>query len=153
MRAVTPPAKRRDWDLLGSLVAPLGATLSMILVVDDDPDIRSLVRLILETAGHVVVEAAHGKAALDIIRPNLAPDIVITDLTMPVLSGAELIERLHSEQVTAAIPIVVVSASSDAERIFQGSCPVQAVIRKPFDVHALVDCIERVAAGSGNRAA
>jgi CheY-like chemotaxis protein len=125
-----------------------GATLSTILVVDNDRDIRSLLRLILEIAGHVVVEAPHGKAALDIIRPSALPDVVITDLMMPVLSGAELIEWLHSEQRTAAIPIVVVSASSDAARTLQASGLVQAVVRKPFDVYALVDCIESVATPS-----
>jgi CheY-like chemotaxis protein len=121
--------------------------LSTILVVDDDPGTRSLLRLIFETAGHVVVEAPHGKTALEIIRPNRLPDVLVTDLMMPVLSGAELIERLHSEPRTAAIPIVVVSASSDAARTLQASGLVQGVVRKPFDVYALVECIENVVAG------
>jgi CheY-like chemotaxis protein len=119
--------------------------LSTILVVDDDPGTRSLLRLIFENAGHVVVEAPHGKAALESIRPNALPDVVVTDLMMPVLSGAQLIEHLRLEQRTAAIPIVVVSASSDAARTIEASGLVQAVVRKPFDVYALVDCIEKVA--------
>lgn len=131
--------------------ARLGARLSTILVVDDDPGTRSLLRLILETAGHIVVEAPHGKAALEIIRPKALPDVVVTDLMMPVLSGAELIERLRSERRTAAIPIVVVSASSDAAGNLQASGLVQAVVRKPFDVHALVDCIANLADGGESR--
>ena len=123
----------------------LGAALSTILVVDDDRETRSLLRLILETAGHVVLKAPHGKAALEIIRPNALPDVVITDLVMPVMRGTELIQWLHSEQRTAAIPIVVVSASPDGARTLQASGLVQAVIPKPFDVYALVDCIESVA--------
>lgn len=115
--------------------------------MDDDPDTRALVRLILETAGHVVVEAAHGKAALEIIQPNPLPDVVVTDLMMPVLGGAELIGRLHSEPRSAAIPIVVVSASADAAWTLKASGLVQAVVRKPFDIYALVDCVESVAAG------
>lgn len=122
----------------------LVAALSTILVVDDDRDTRSLLRLIFETAGHSVVEAPHGKAALDIIRPNSLPDVVVTDLRMPVLSGLHLIEHLHSEPRTRAIPIVVVSANSDAARTLQTSGLVQAVVRKPFDVHALIECIENV---------
>jgi CheY-like chemotaxis protein len=120
--------------------------LSTILVVDDDPGTRSLLRLIFETAGHVVVEAPHGKAALELIRPNSLPDVVVTDLMMPVLSGAQLIEQLRLEQRTATIPVVVVSASSDAARTLEASGLVQAVVRKPFDVYALVDCIENVTA-------
>jgi CheY-like chemotaxis protein len=116
------------------------------MVVDDDPTTRSLLRLILETAGHIVVEAPHGKAALELMRPNPLPDVVVTDLLMPILGGAELIDRLHSEQRTAAIPIVVVSASADAAGTLQASGLVQAVVRKPFDVYALVHCIESVAA-------
>jgi CheY-like chemotaxis protein len=122
----------------------LRAALSTILVVDDDRETRSLLRLILETAGHVVVEAPHGKAALEMIRPNALPDVVITDLVMPVMRGTELIQSLHSEQRTAAIPIVVVSASPDGARTLQASGLVQAVVTKPFDVYALVDCIESV---------
>jgi len=118
--------------------------------VDDDPGTRSLLRLAFETAGHVVVEAPHGKAALEIIQPNLLPDVVVTDLMMPVLNGVELIERLQSERRTAAIPIVVVSASSDAARALEASGRVQAVVRKPFDVYALVSCIENVASHPDN---
>jgi CheY-like chemotaxis protein len=125
--------------------------MSTILVVDDDPGMRSLLRLIFETAGHVVVEAPHGKAALELIRPNSMPDVVVTDLMMPVLSGAQLIEQLRSEQRTAAIPVVVVSASPDAARTLEASGLVQAVVRKPFDVYALVNCIENVTACADGR--
>jgi len=134
-----------------SVFARLGAALSTIVVVDNDRDTRFLLRLILETAGHVVVEAPHGKAALEVIRPSALPDVVITDLMMPVLSGTGLIESLHSQQQTAAIPIVVASASSDAARSLHASGLVQAVVRKPFDVCALVDCIESVATPSDRR--
>lgn len=119
--------------------------------MDDDPSTRTLLRLILETAGHVVVEAPHGQAALEVIRADALPDVVVTDLVMPVLSGAELIERLHSERQTAAIPIVVLSASSDAAGPLQASGLVQAVVRKPFDVYALVDCIANLADGGQSR--
>ena len=137
----------RTW---AGVVAPLGTPLSTILVVDDDPDTRSLLRLILETAGHEVVEAAHGRAALEIIQPDPLPDVVLTDLMMPVLDGAALIGRLNSEPRTAAIPIVVVSASSDAASTLQASGLVQAFVRKPFDVYALVHSVESVAAGPHN---
>ena len=113
--------------------------------MDDDPATRSLLRLAFETAGHMVLEAPHGKAALEIIGPNPLPDVVVTDLMMPILGGAQFIERLRSDPRTAAIPIVVISANPAAARNLEASGLIQAVVRKPFDVYALVDCIGSVA--------
>ena len=110
-------------------------------MVDDDHGTRSLLRLIFETSGHAVVEAADGRAALDVIGPNPLPDVIVTDLAMPTLDGSELIKRLHSEPRTAAIPIVVVSVNSEAALTLRASGLVDAVVSKPFDVSALVDCI------------
>jgi CheY-like chemotaxis protein len=126
--------------------------LSSILVVDDDAPTRFVLRMILENAGHQVVEAAHGAAALDIINPNLLPDVVMTDLTMPILGGKELIERLRSAPTTAAIPIVVVSGNADSARALQASGLVEAVVDKPFDAVALTKCIQAIASsGMGSR--
>jgi len=121
-------------------------TLNTALIVDDDSDIRSLLRLILETEGFAVLEAAHGEEALAII-PTSIPDVVVTDLKMPVLNGLALIERLRSEPSTANIPIVVVSASNEA-RALESSTRVEAVIRKPFDATAFAECIRGVAGSS-----
>src|SRR5579872_5944491 len=113
--------------------------MSTILVVDDDTDTRDMLRLAFEMAGHMVVEAHHGKAALDLMQPTFVPDIVVTDLVMPVLNGTELIEQLRAELRTAAVPIVVVSGSFDAARTVKASGHVQAVVLKPFDVRVLLD--------------
>jgi CheY-like chemotaxis protein len=123
-----------------------GPTLSTILVVDDDPDTRRLFRLVLERAGHEVVEAANGEAALDLINPDPLPDLITTDLTMPLMTGEDLIGRLRSEPRTSSIPIVVVSANPLAARALQGSGLVEAVVIKPFDPFALEACVRTVAA-------
>jgi CheY-like chemotaxis protein len=122
----------------------------MILVVDDDPSIRFVLRVILEKAGHEVVEAPHGAAALDLIDLQGLPDVVMTDLMMPVLDGEELIGRLRSAPTTAAIPIVVVSGNADAALTLKESGLVEAVVSKPFEAAALRECIEAVA-GRANR--
>jgi CheY-like chemotaxis protein len=119
----------------------------MVLVVDDDPGTRSLLRMILEIEGHAVVEAAHGGEALDLIGPNALPDVVVTDLVMPVLNGLELIERLQAEPRTSTIPIVVVSSNSQAARELQTSGAVTAVVGKPFVASAFADCIRAIASG------
>src|ERR1700737_904112 len=119
--------------------------LSTILVVDDDPMHRLLVRVILENEGHAIVEAANGEEALDIIGPSAVPDIVITDLEMPLLTGEGLIQRLQWEPRTATIPIVVVSIDHDAALALKDSGLVDAVVTKPIGVSALANAIRTVA--------
>jgi CheY-like chemotaxis protein len=120
--------------------------VSTILVVDDDPDTRRLFRFVLEHAGHEVVEAANGEAALDMINPDPLPDLITTNLTMPILNGEGLIERLRSEPRTSSIPIVVVSSNPVAARALQSSGLVEAVVIKPFNPFALEACIRAIAA-------
>lgn len=59
-----------------------------ILIVDDDPSIRFLLRSILEGEGYSVLEAGNGQAALNAITSEAVPDIVMTDLMMPVMTGS-----------------------------------------------------------------
>ncbi|HLZ09969.1 MAG TPA: response regulator [Chloroflexota bacterium] len=118
--------------------------LSTILVVDDDPMHRMMVRVILEGQGHAIVEAANGEEALDMIGPSPVLDLVITDLDMPLLNGAGLIERLQSEPITAAIPIVVVSRDQAAALALKESGLVNAVISKPIGVTSLAETVRAV---------
>lgn len=99
--------------------------MARVLVVDDEPDIRGLIRLILELEGHEVTEAHHGLAALELIARSV-PDVLVTDVMMPMLDGAGLIDRLRDDPATRATPILVVSASPhQVER-------ADVVMRKPF---------------------
>jgi len=117
----------------------------MVLVVDDDPSLRVVLRLLLEREGHMVVEAPHGKAALLAIQQKGVPDVVTTDLRMPVLGGEELIRHLRSDPATAAIPIVVISGNQDAALALHARRLVEAVLLKPFDVANVARCIKDVA--------
>jgi CheY-like chemotaxis protein len=119
--------------------------LSKILIVDDDPGTRYVFRLILERLGYEVVEAGHGEAALDLIRPNPLPRVVLTDLMMPIMGGLELIRRLRSEPRTAAVPIVVVTSNPEAARSLLASGQVDAIIGKPFSAAGLGDRIRAIA--------
>lgn len=110
-------------------------TVSTILVVDDESNMRFMLRLILETAGHEVAEAPHGAAALEQARQS-RPDLVVTDLMMPVMNGRELIERLRADPATAGIPIVVVSANPRAPLP-----EADARLGKPFDADTLLETI------------
>lgn len=107
-----------------------------------------MLRSVLETYGHEVVEAALVEAALDIIQPGSLPDVVTTDLMMPTMGGVELIERLRSEPQTAAIPIVVISGSHETARDLQISGLVEAVVDKPFDAATLARCVRDLVGGA-----
>lgn len=114
-----------------------------ILVVDDESNMRLLIRMILESAGYEVVEAAHGAAALDRVKES-RPDMMVTDLMMPVMSGRELVERLRADPETASLPIIVVSANSSSV-----ATAADAVLGKPFDPDALVAAVGLLAGNGG----
>lgn len=114
-----------------------------VLVVDDESNMRFLIRMILESAGHEVVEAAHGAAALQRVKES-CPDLVVTDLMMPVMSGRELVERLRADPETASLPIVVVSANSRSV-----ATAADAVLGKPFDPDALLAAVGLLAGSEG----
>ena len=122
--------------------------MSTVLIVDDDPSTRLVMRMILERDGHEIVEAGHGEKALELIQPDRLPDIVTTDLTMPVLGGMELIRRLRSEPSTAAIPIIVVSSDTDVLRDLRAAGLVDAIVAKPFDASTFTECVRVVASES-----
>jgi CheY-like chemotaxis protein len=119
--------------------------LSTILVVDDDPSTRFVLRMILERDGHEIVEADHGGQALELIGPDRLPDLVMTDVRMPVLDGVELIHRLRSEPSTADIPIIVVSSNLDRVHDLHAAGLVDAMVTKPFDAAKFTECVRSIA--------
>lgn len=88
--------------------------MATVLIVDDEADLRFVLRFALEDAGHAVVEASNGRAALEQIA-DAPPDVIVTDLMMPVMTGSELIAHLRADPATAAIPIVVWTAQPRSE--------------------------------------
>jgi CheY-like chemotaxis protein len=119
--------------------------VARILVVDDEPDQRVLLRRIFERAGHEVWEAGHGAAALEVARES-APDLVVTDMMMPIMDGPEFIRRLRAEPATAGIPILAASGDSH----LAGSA--DAVISKPYSSHCLIEAADDLMAkGSGSQ--
>jgi CheY-like chemotaxis protein len=105
--------------------------MARILVVDDEPDERFLVGRTLKREGHEVAVAGNGAAGLQAVH-DWAPDLVVTDMMMPVMDGAEFIRRLRSDPATAAIPIL--AASGDIH--LAGTA--DAVLKKPYDDRQLV---------------
>jgi CheY-like chemotaxis protein len=98
---------------------------SKVLVVDDEADLRFLLRRRFEKAGHEVSEAGNGATALRSVL-SAHPDLVVTDLTMPVMDGYELIRRLKADPATADILILSVSGNM---RLPSGA---DAAMAKPY---------------------
>ena len=117
----------------GSELLRWSESVSKILVVEDESNMRFLLRMVFETEGFDVVEANHGAAALELVRVE-QPDLIVTDLMMPVMDGRDLIERLRADAATAGIPILVLSANRNLE-----VTGADVALSKPFDPDALLD--------------
>jgi CheY-like chemotaxis protein len=112
--------------------------VSRVLIVDDEPDLRFILRRIFERAGHAVAEAGDGAAALTSVNQS-RPDLVVTDMMMPVVDGVELIRRLRADPTTAAIPILAVSG--DRTHL---AGRADAVLAKPYVGTELLAVAERL---------
>jgi phosphate regulon transcriptional regulator PhoB len=109
-----------------------------ILVVEDEADIRELLRYSLTQEGYAVEEAADGAEALDRITRR-APDLVLLDLMLPRMSGLELCRRLRAGTDTATLPLIVVTAKgAEVDRILGLEMGADDYVVKPFSPREVV---------------
>lgn len=112
-----------------------------ILVVEDDPDIASLLKMMLENAGYRVAICHTGAEALESIEAG-SWDLISLDLMLPDVSGLEIIRRLKKQAATADIPIVVVSAKVNEGRLeLNGEADNIAWLAKPIDHQKLIELV------------
>ncbi len=90
-----------------------------VLIVDDEPMARTLLRLMLVRAGFHVAEAEDGFDALDKVRKN-QPDVILLDVMMPGMDGFSVCEQLRNEADTTELPIIMLSAKTDLDSINKG---------------------------------
>jgi CheY-like chemotaxis protein len=110
----------------------------MILIVDDDADIRETLCEVLQDEGYSVATARNGREALDALRQAEHVCLVLLDLMMPVMSGREFLQRQSAEPKLASIPVVVMSAVWDDD-----GGTIAAFLRKPIPLPALLSCAEQ----------
>ena len=115
-----------------------------ILLVDDEPALRELLRATLEGADVTVDEAESGLEAEARIRRR-KPDVIVLDLRMPGMSGAELCSRLKADEKTKSIPIVLLTGADPEEARRARRAGAAALVRKPFSPLDLLAVVERVA--------
>lgn len=113
-----------------------------ILVVDDDDEIREVMKTILELEGYRVIEARDGAEALELLRGSTRPDLILLDLMMPVMDGREFRERQRKDPLLGAIPVVLVSAFSLADANVAAMGAV-GYLRKPFELETLLEIVAR----------
>jgi len=119
--------------------------MAQILVVDDEPDIRQVMRVILEADGHEIVEADDGLAAFDVARQG-SIDLVLLDAMMPGMDGYQLLQKLLDLPDFAA-PVVMVTGRSDAEgMIAEADSGAIDHISKPFTMEEVRGTVERMLA-------
>jgi CheY-like chemotaxis protein len=115
-----------------------------ILLVEDDTGIRDSIAECLESEGYDVAPVANGKEALRWLRSAAPPDLIVVDLVMPVMNGAELIDELRGDVTLRDIPVVLMTgAAATAAMPFPRA---NGYLSKPFDLGALLDTVERHAA-------
>jgi len=118
--------------------------MTRILAVDDEPHILKLVSFALSSRGFEVLEATDGLSAIEIAQAE-QPDLILLDVMMPALDGFEACRRLKANPATSHIPIVMLSAKSQAAEQSNGiDCGATDYICKPFTPKDLVTQVRQV---------
>ncbi|HEY6957799.1 MAG TPA: response regulator [Candidatus Limnocylindria bacterium] len=111
-----------------------------VLVIDDDDELADVVRQVLRDAGYSVATVRHGAAALELVR-HIAPDLILLDLTMPIMDGWSFVSQYRRTAKESA-RIVLLTANAHAAEIAR-TLGADGYITKPFDVDDLVTIVGR----------
>lgn len=111
-----------------------------ILVVDDEQDIREIIRFYLEDSGYEVIEASNGKEALELAQKH-RPELITLDILMPGMDGFEVIKNLKEKDQTKDIPVIILSVVPENHRYHHA---IAEYISKPFEKNALIGAVEKV---------
>ena len=139
----TPGGQRRyrrsDLDLFLERSGPGGKVREgpVVLVVDDDPGVREVVRANLELEGYTVHEAGSAEEGMRLLDEE-PPDLILLDVMMPQVDGWEMLRRVQEQHGPGGIPVVMFSgqAEADEEAATRGA---QGFVGKPFDLQRLID--------------
>ncbi|MCB1174572.1 MAG: response regulator [Leptospiraceae bacterium] len=120
-----------------------------IVIVDDSDFIRRIVRSTLEKENHTVEEAGDGEAALALLESIATPDLLISDINMPGISGLQLVARLRQNPAFATLPVIMLTTES-REGVEEESQNLNIFewIVKPFQPDVLIRTVKAIASGS-----
>jgi CheY-like chemotaxis protein len=115
--------------------------MSRVLVVDDDPNLRQLVMLRLQKEGHRVLAADSPDEALTVLSDRGAPDVVVLDVTMPGMTGLELLPIMRSLDGCEDLPAIFLSGRVEPQDVEAGRALGATYLTKPFSASALTRAI------------
>jgi len=118
--------------------------MATILLIEDAPDIRQVVELILHSADHTVLSAPDGARGVAMAEQH-QPDLIVMDLVLPQLDGWEATRRLKQDDRTRDIPVLACTAHvlpEDIDQALAAGC--DAVITKPFDLMAFLEQVDQL---------
>lgn len=110
-----------------------------ILVVEDDPDIRSALIELLESEGYKTKSASNGQEALQELEHSSKPCLVLLDMMMPIMNGREFLDVIMRDSHLAPIPVIVVSAIADKV----STDGAQGFIKKPIDIDTILEVVSQ----------
>jgi DNA-binding response OmpR family regulator len=117
-------------------------TAPVVLIAEDDEDIRDLIAWKLEIAGYRTMHAGNGRATLALALEH-RPDALVLDIGMPEMNGLTVCERLQDDPGTARIPVLILSARSQDSDIARGyTVGADHYMTKPFSPNDLVDRVQ-----------
>lgn len=122
-----------------------------VLVVDDEDDIRRLLKRVLTDRGFVVIEASRGSDALQMVRDHM-PDLILLDAMLPEIHGFDICRRIKGSQKYGHIPIIMISAVYRGWRFaedLKDSYGVNGFLEKPFKIADVLSAVDAVLDGSG----
>jgi DNA-binding response OmpR family regulator len=119
-------------------------TSPLVLVVDDDPVILKLLTVNFELEGYEVISATQGAEALEVARER-RPDVVVSDIMMPVMSGIDLVVAMRDDTDLSGVPVILLSAKAQVGDVRVGlEAGAADYVTKPFEPLDLVSRVERV---------
>ncbi|MDX6573261.1 MAG: two-component system, OmpR family, phosphate regulon response regulator PhoB [Gaiellales bacterium] len=135
---------RADGNKMGEPSTPPGRRRPIVLVCDDEPVLRMLVRATLEQGDYTVLEASDGDEAL--ARTRAAhPDLILLDMMMPGRSGSDVLHALRADAATAATPVIMLTARAQAaDREAMNLAGADHYLTKPFSPVGLAALVEEV---------
>lgn len=112
-----------------------------VMIVEDDFAIREALTQILEDYGYLIASASNGQEALDYLRANALPQLILLDLMMPVMNGYQFRDVQQQDTRLASVPVIILSADNDAE--VADTIEADGFLRKPVRLMTLVEVVGR----------
>lgn len=113
-----------------------------IVIIEDEPNIADLGKLILTRAGYEVAVCDNGRDAVNVIR-SVKPHLILLDVMLPGVDGVTIAKQLKDDEELASIPIIITSALEESRTLFAGNPQVRDFASKPFALNVLLEKVKK----------